>query len=487
MNKIPLLWYKITSDQTTIQNRVQIKLRHKLFFTLFLTTGFVAVLITVLLNISISLGFRNYLGEIELRRFDVLVDTLQEHYREHGSWDLLRRDAELWQSMIMRSPPAFMGDHSPPPRKEGFPGSRRAARMSGRLSLYDSSKHPVVGVNHRDGPLRKITLDDKLVGWLGVRPPRQFEDVHQIQFIERQRAYLVVIASVITILALVVSALLARHLLKPVDALAKGTAKLATGNFAVRIRTDSKDELGRLAMDFNSLAQALERAETLRRQWVADISHELRTPLSILRGEVEALQDGVRECSPVTLKSLHAEILHMSKIVDDLYTLALSDIGSLNYAREIIDIEELVQSVVSGFRTKLDNKKIMLRYEPGTEKFVYADRQRLGQLFRNVVENTLRYTDAPGKLVIRTEANKESVVVHFEDSAPGVPETELEHLFERFSRAEMSRNRESGGAGLGLAICRKIAEAHEGEISAQQSELGGLHIKIRLPASSGMA
>jgi two-component system sensor histidine kinase BaeS len=286
---------------------------------------------------------------------------------------------------------------------------------------------------------------------------------------------------------LVISALLARHLLKPVNALAKGTAKLATGNFAVRLRTDSKDELGRLAMDFNSLAQALERAETLRRQWVADISHELRTPLSILRGEVEALQDGVRECSRVTLRSLHVEILHLSKIVDDLYTLALSDIGSLNYAREIVDIEELIQSIVSGFRTKLDNKKIMLRYEPDAEKFVYADRQRLGQLFRNIVENTLRYTDAPGKLVIRTEANKEFVIVHFEDSAPGVPETELEHLFERFSRVEMSRNRESGGAGLGLAICRKIVEAHEGEISAQQSELGGLHIKIRLPASSGMA
>jgi two-component system sensor histidine kinase BaeS len=247
------------------------------------------------------------------------------------------------------------------------------------------------------------------------------------------------------------------------------------------------DELGQLARDFNSLALTLEKNEQARRQWVADISHELRTPLAVLRGEVEALQDGVRQTTPETLHSLHSEVMRLSRMVDDLHQLALSDVGALTYRKRKVNLGEELREAADSFRSGFAGKGIMLAADlPSAPAIdVFADPERLHQLFNNLLDNSLKYTEAGGRLDIRLETGEGVASIHFMDSAPGVPEAEIGRLFDRLYRVESSRSRATGGAGLGLAICRNIVEAHEGTITAKPSPLGGVWITVVLPVAGG--
>jgi two-component system sensor histidine kinase BaeS len=219
---------------------------------------------------------------------------------------------------------------------------------------------------------------------------------------------------------------------------------------------------------------------------VADISHELRTPLAVLRGEIEALQDGVRQATPEALASLHAEALQLGRLVDDLYQLALSDLGALSYRKEPLELGAELEAAVAAYRAEFRGKGIALAVA-GTEAAVplVADPERLRQLFANLLENSLRYTDAGGRLEIALRREEGQATVTFSDSAPGVPAADLERLFERLFRVEGSRRRATGGAGLGLAICRNIAEAHGGTITAAPSPLGGVTITVALPLAGG--
>jgi len=268
----------------------------------------------------------------------------------------------------------------------------------------------------------------------------------------------------------------ARRLLAPVRRVAAATHRLAAGDYGERVAVDSRDEVGQLARDFNRLAHTLERNEQMRRAFMADVSHELRTPLSVLRGELEALEDGE------SLHSLQTEVAMLGQLVDDLYELSLADVGALTYRKSALDVAEQLRIAVAMFRERLAERRIDLELQlPERPLPVFADAGRLQQLFGNLLENSLRYTHAGGRLRIVAQEAAEAVSIDFLDSAPGVDERHLPRLFERFYRGEASRSRTSGGAGLGLAICLSIVEAHGGSLSARPSPLGGLWLNIALP------
>jgi len=282
------------------------------------------------------------------------------------------------------------------------------------------------------------------------------------------------------VLAAVVAMVLARAFLLPVKRLAEATHRLAAGAYDTRVAVRSGDEIGGLGEDFNRLAHALERNEQLRRRFIADVSHELRTPLAIARGEIEAIEDGVRPLSRESLASLKHEVGALGKLVEDLYQLALADVGALAYRKERIDVAEVAREAVDAYGERLRERGLKVDAELAPAN-VFGDGDRLGQAFRNLLENSLRYTDPGGRLRIGVKRDAGRVAVEFEDSAPGVAAQAMPHLFERFFRVEGSRNRVHGGAGLGLAIVRSIVEAHGGEIVARASQLGGLSVMIALP------
>jgi two-component system sensor histidine kinase BaeS len=242
------------------------------------------------------------------------------------------------------------------------------------------------------------------------------------------------------------------------------------------------DEIARLGDDVNRLAGVLGEHESARKRWMSDMAHELRTPLAIISGELEAMSDGVRPMDREQLDSVRHEVNHLAALVNDLHSLALTDSGALAYKMQSLDLDELVQSSVDSFRGQAGAKNLALGYaSPGQAIRVNGDAQRLSQLLHNLLDNSVRYTDADGKISVMLKKDRHQAVLAISDSAPGASLEECDRLFERLYRLEGSRNRNSGGSGLGLAICRNIAEAHGGRISAQPGPDGGLLVTATLP------
>ncbi len=291
----------------------------------------------------------------------------------------------------------------------------------------------------------------------------------------------------VLILAGLVTFVLTRHLLAPVRELERGTKALALRRFDTRIGVSSHDELGRLAAGFNAMAKALERHQQTQQQWLVDISHELRTPLAVLLGEIEAMQDGIRSVTGQGLDSLHDEVLHLSRIVGDLRDLSMIEAGAFSCEFAPVNPVEILTETIDRYRMRLGLRNIRLDLqEPvGGAVQVLADSDRLKQLFSNLLENTLRYSDDRGVLKVSYGPDEEQFFVSFEDSGPGVPEKSLPFLFDRLYRVDSARTRENGGSGLGLSICKSIAESFGGRMEASNSSLGGLKIGMSFPLHFG--
>jgi len=217
---------------------------------------------------------------------------------------------------------------------------------------------------------------------------------------------------------------------------------------------------------------------------MADVSHELRTPIAVLRAGLEALEDGVRPLTREALASLHGEVTALGKLVEDLYQLSLADVGALTYRKERSDVADALEQAAEPFAARYAERRLCLEKQIPRGLMVLADVDRLSQAFRNLLENSARYTDAGGRVRVAARREGGRIAIDFEDSAPGVPGDALPRLFERFYRVEASRSRANGGAGLGLAIVRSVVEAHGGTIEAGASPLGGLRVTISLPEAA---
>jgi two-component system sensor histidine kinase BaeS len=286
------------------------------------------------------------------------------------------------------------------------------------------------------------------------------------------------------VMALLAALLLARRFVAPIHQLAGATHRLGAGKYTVKIPDTRQDEFGQLARDFNGLANILAQNEKLRRDFVADISHELRTPLAILTGEIEAIQDGIRPATPEALASLQHETQSLTRLVDDLYQLALSDVGGLRYQMQRLDLVALTGQAAQPFYERMLEHGLTLQLTlPDNPVWIDADTARLHQLITNLLENSVRYTDAGGVVLLSVHNSNGMAVLDCQDSAPSVATADLPRLFERLYRVEGSRNRATGGAGLGLPLCQSIVEAHHGRIHAQPSAQGGLWLRVELPLS----
>ena len=286
----------------------------------------------------------------------------------------------------------------------------------------------------------------------------------------------------------ILAILMSSRLVKPIVGIQRAVSDISRGNFAHRVALDRRDELGELGRDVNQLAFTLEENLTARQQSFAEISHELRTPVAVLQGEIEAMQDGIKKIDVTSIASLHGETLRLSHLINDLHELSLMDVGSLNYQMIELDINELLRSRLSAAQQMLDEKRIEVQLDnTAATTQTMGDVQRLGQLFDNLLQNSIRYTNAGGKIEISLSSDERYLKLNWEDSAPGVRDEQLPHIFESLYRTEQSRSRESGGSGLGLAIAKKIIYAHQGVIAAEHSKLGGLCISLQLLLVRGVA
>ena len=469
----------------------------KLLLALVGSTVLALLLVTVLSRVALQHGFVQFLEQQEERQLHNLVPELASHYRRAGSWHELENDPRIWMRLLMKTRPEGVRPPAEAPPEFMRPPQKQATRINQqeihlrdarylwrRIYLLDDNLNWIAGTRTSGAEAtRKVAIEVNgvTVGWVGFRAAEAVVSPEARRFLDYQGKALLLSLLMALAVALTVGYFLARNLSQPVAGLRDTVQQLNGGRFTARSSVKRSDEIGDLARHVNRLAETLEKNETARRRWTADIAHELRTPLSVLKGELDAVRDGVRPLTTASIVSLQEEVAHLSELVEDLQTLALADAGALNIRLKPVDLASLLRQVIESFNERISAAGLHLNSDLPERLEIMGDAQRLRQLLQNLLENSCRYTSAGGRIQVRLAQNEDVAQVDISDTAPGVETAHLQHLFDRFYRVETSRGRAGGGSGLGLAICRNIVEAHGGEIYAAGNPLGGLSVHVRLP------
>lgn len=460
-----------------------LQIRHKLFAVFVLSNVLLIVSMWQVFQWSFDRGFVSYATERDRDFLEQMANRTSNLYVFYDNWQFLVQESQLegtWHQAKLEN----IRDLVPPPSTPNLDLIYPSQYYRQRFLLFDAEQKPIIGKSRfPDAQTHPVLVNNITVGYVGLRSIRELVQDQTLRFVRQQgEAFLLISAFMLAIAALLTWPL-AQWLSRPISSMQQATKKLAAGKFDTRIAVNGSDELARLSCDFNNLACTLERMREARKRWVADTAHELRTPVAILRGEIEAMQDGIIKVTPDSLASLQQETLHIARLIDDLNQLSMHDMGSLNYEMEDVSVDEIVEQTVQSMTLPFKEAGIELIYnEPSKAPItITGDADRLYQLFSNLMNNSLKYTNAPGKLSIQLFEKGKNVVLLFEDSAPGVSDGDINRIFEQFFRVENSRNRATGGRGLGLAICSNIVEGHQGTISAYHSSDNGLGIKIEFP------
>ena len=469
---------------------------------------------------SLQRGLAPYVAQVELGRLEYLESQLRREYAKEQSWASLT--PERWnaltrfgnQAAVPAAPAATDPDRprratiGPSPSADLKPIERHP--LAERLGLLNAKGELIAGVQ---GPRGSATnplfdRDHQLIGTLTLGPPADLKNQIDSAFLKEHLAFLLVAGALGLVLAGALSWWLSRRWIRPIEALGKGAHAFAQGQLDYRIAVGGHDELAALAERYNHMAEQLFQAQAQQHDWLTQVAHELRTPLAAVRAEIEAIQDGIRQFDQHTAERLHRQIMRLTQLVSDMRATIPTDLvvrapeaapavrltaptatntQAIDLRALVIEATEAVQARFASAHIALPTAQELATTLPAA--WGHGNAQQLHQVLGNMFENSLRYTDAPGRLAISAsvrEAAPQGVLqrwleLHLDDSAPGVAPADLPRIFERFYRVEASRSRARGGSGLGLAICKSIVQAHGGQLQASISSLGGLRMTIILP------
>lgn len=495
------------------------KLSYKIYAVHVLVSFLLLFLIMATFKFYAFKHLKEFIARHEGQSLVVATQELAQRYDPITGWSLFQESPEALEKIVktafQNSPPFFPPpgpDHGGFPRPwQGFEAGKDRPGESGpdhgrppehkpphfppemqperRTALYDIQKNHVAGpMLDKDGLLfHPIGVGGKIVGWLGFLKTSKVPPPMDEQELKEKLHAVYVIGFFIFILTGIVSYFLSRYLLAPIKELTLGTKALTRFNFKTRINVRTHDELGQLGEDFNTMAKTLQDYETMKEQWMLDISHELRTPISILKGETEAMLDGIRKIDCNRIRSLHGEICHLETMVNDLHYLSRKDAQALVMEKYPMNPIPILEDVLALFKPRLKTSDLTIINNLTDKPFIIkGNRDRLKQLFTNLIENNLRYTSKPGTISIWEKSRAGFLFLYIDDSGPGVPEESIDRIFDRLYRVDRSRSRKGGGTGLGLSICKTIVKAHEGSIVARNSPGRGLRIEIRLPLAQDL-
>ena len=469
-----------------------------------------AVLLTVLcmgaLNAwNLRNGFSDFLASRDVERLEKFAVSVSARAEAAGGLDalaaqgvdlrLLLREFGQAQGAVPRPPfpPPFAnpergGFFGPPPRPIDSIDA-----FKDRVALYAPDGQPLLGKSlpaDASAPVEwPVYVQGKPVAAVRMLKLKPVPDDVEARFLTSQYQSILVVSGVLLVVALLMARWVAGHWVRPLIEIQAATAQIAQGAFDTRLSTRRADEIGDAMRNVNRMAEGLQQLENSRRGWIADMSHELRTPLTVLRGEIDALVDGIIALSPQAVLSLREEVLQLNALVDDLHLLAMADLRAMPCYFEDIDAVALVSGIVQRFSLLAGQRGLTLHLGdmPDAPLWVRWDAKRIEQLLGNVLDNSLRYTDAPGQVVVALHGDATQISIRVEDTAPGLSQIDLSRIFEPLYRADPARGREAGGSGLGLAICQQIAKAHHGAIRAEAGAKGGVKFTIELPRVADQA
>ncbi len=313
-----------------------------------------------------------------------------------------------------------------------------------------------------------------------------YMDENDFQFITALNHILIVVGGVSLLGAVVMGVLLANHIVRPISKVVEITRKISDGNYDARFKEGIRTkELRELARAVNQMAESLAEQENLRRRLTSDVAHELRTPVANILSYMEMMTDGVMEPTPERLQSCYDELRRLSGLISDLERLRQAENENLVLNKSDVDLRELSRTVMDNFESLLRERRLDGQVA-GDISVVPIDRSRIQQTITNLVSNAIKYSNDGGAVRIVIEDTKDSGIIHVEDSGIGIPRADLKRIFERFYRTDKSRNRKTGGAGVGLTIVRAIVRAHKGEIRVESEEGKGSRFTVVLPKTASM-
>jgi two-component system sensor histidine kinase BaeS len=489
---------------------MRLRLVHTLSLLLMSAVLLAVLVMGGLMAWGLRAGFAEYLADRDVARLEQFAAMVSARAERAGGLYELQDDGTRTRDLLhefarrqdVNAPrdgmaPPFDG-HAPgeepdrPPRRDDPPPPGPPDAFGRRVALYGLDGRPILGrplPREMQGPFieRPIHVHGKVEGWARMLPLKAGADELDARFLHRQYMNIAWVAGALCALAVVCACWVARRWVRPLVAVRHAVARIARGEMDVRLPPGGIGEIGDVVSNVNRMAEGLQRLEGSRRRWIADISHELRTPLAVLRGELEALADGVRPLRREAVLSLQEEVARLGGLVNDLHLLAMSDLKALPCQFESCNADQVLMRVMQRYEHRAREKGLALRHniQPDDALPVRWDAARIEQLVVNLLENSLRYTDAPGQVQVSIKRVGKRIELDIDDSAPGVPRADLPRVFEPLYRADAARSRHNGGSGLGLAICEAIVRAHGGRIAAIQSELGGLRVHVDVPVHAG--
>lgn len=399
-----------------------------------------------------------------------LVTQLTDYYRQHDSWEGV---IDIVPQVEIRS--QVTGEHGGriPMTLVDNAGNILLAgpgyQIGDEIGLAEIDRGIPIQVNN-------ARLGTLLIGRTAVRSFSAGS-----AFLERANRILLYSASGAAALALLMGVFISRTLTRPIRELTAATRVVSGGNLAHEVTVRSRDELGQLAASFNRMSAELARSLNLRRQMTADIAHELRTPISVILGYTEAVHDGVLAPTLDTFEIIREEAERLNRLVEDLRLLSRADAGELPLDRQPANIQNLLEEVRSIHSHRASHKSISLEMQTASDlPIIEVDHDRMVQVLSNLLDNALRFTPEGGRILLTADRVGENLEIRVQDNGPGLDEEELTRIFDRFYRADTSRQRGEGGSGLGLAIAKSLVEQHAGRIWAEGKQSKGLTFIIQL-------
>ncbi len=496
--------------------RLQFNLALKLWLVLFLSTTLLVATLVAWLQISIDRGFHNFIERQNRAHVDALIPELENLYAEHHNWQFLLQDPQQWRQLVREAwlqtternadhppkntlspqdvpPPPEIGEPPPRPRETSRREFRdpRKSKTNTRVALADTQQNFMLGsykILDDDPKWLPLSYQGQVVGYIGYAAHRRLKTPEQTQFLRNQTKNMFTIGVLGLIISGVFAFPLASFLVRPIRRLETSTQALIRGHYQTRIDKISNDELGSLATHFNELAATLEANEQARRKWVSDISHELRTPVTFIKGQIEALIDGIRPTTPENLQTLEQQINQLSKLIDELNMLSQSELGGMNYKKHWQPVAKLINLTCDQASAAMREKGLVFNVnnQLADDYLLFLDDARFCQLMNNLLANSLRHTDSPGQVFLSANGDEMGITLTLTDSSPGVSDADLPKLFDRLYRTDQSRNSSTGGSGIGLTLCHNIVSAHSGSITLSHSELGGLMVVVYIPVMQQM-
>ncbi len=455
------------------------RLSTKLLFAFALLLTMTLVVVAVVAYSSAAREVRGFMFAGSMTAPEGITSKLGKFYAERGNWDGV-------EALLVPS-------HGPGPG--GF-----GAMMGQRLVLADSAG---IVVGDSSGTLRgsilageeiargaPVVVESSRVGTLlllggmsGVGLPIGTQESFLIGRVNRA---IWLAAGLGGLLGLVLAVVLSRGLTAPLRSLSASMNRFARGERNLDLPPASHDEVGELTESFRRLVGEIQRQEGLRKEMTADIAHELRNPIAVIQANVESLVDGVYPATAENLEPVLESVRLLTRLVEDLRTLALADAGRLAMEIGATDVVPVLRRVASAFELRAASKKVGLRLEGARSALAAVDPQRLEQILSNLVNNAIRHTPEGGKVTMQVlPLGSGRVRIDVTDTGSGIPPEALAHVFERFYRADRGRSRVEGGTGLGLAIARKLAEAQGGDLSADNLPEGGARFSLVLAPAPG--